>query len=988
MFERMLKVKFVPYKNCFCYISPKSNILHLGKYVKLTYGEGRTAYFSVNLTQTSIEHDCIGISRIYAKSLGIQENENIIILEIPKPPLIKSMAITPTCDSDYEVLSLLADNVQSTLLDQISVVSNNQNIVVWIGRNIFVTLPVSEIKPMNLGCIDNFTEVVVKTPELKSLKKDTKDVKKVSAKNNEIKQLKTVTKLDDNSITHFIKLIQGYSIQNILLKNHNLYINNKKDLLYRLIPRKNEKILENLKDFLHPFNVFTTKKNMPQSWPIKNTKTTQLICNMQLLTTDIFPSKPIYVRLCLLEDYIQNFNDDKYENNLFVDDVLFKHFDCNLGARVILKYEPTVPYITEIHICAKKSYLVDVKDKFKEFVANSTQNQVLLLNPEVVFYMTSNIRCMIKLTPVEAPFCIMDENLARDCKYTLLDDVLRTKDLDEDKNSLEYTLDASNLGGIVQNIVKNFDFSRLNNFENVLLTGKSGTGKTTLTKILKEKLSQSPYYMYTETINCKNIKGKTIDSLLKVFSKSFADLVLHQPSILILDDLHVLCESVPGEEMAPNAIYFNRISEILHNLLKLFSRNNFIGILATTESVLKLNGNIYMSRGSHLFKNVFSIDAFNKDDRITLLKYLFSKYTLKCIDLDALSTKTEGYVIQDLINFVNKTVYEAYKDDPDGIKSEPTITEVHCEKGLKTTCVLSLHDVQLHSPGNKDFSDVGGLGDVKKILVESLLWPAQFPGIFADAPLRLQSGLLLYGPPGTGKTVLAGAAAKQCGLRLISIKGPELLSKYIGASEQAVRDVFEKAQSARPCILFFDEFDSLAPRRGQDTTGVTDRVVNQLLTQLDGVESLTGVCVLAATSRPDLLDPALLRPGRLDRQLLCPLPDAGSRFQILKCLSKTMDFVGDINLTLIATQTEGFSGADLQSVLYTAQLSSVENIILENSPKSSNSPKITQKHLVEALKKTRPSLTKQERAKYERIYAYFQGGYKEDFKAGSKATLA
>lgn len=139
--------------------------------------------------------------------------------------------------------------------------------------------------------------------------------------------------------------------------------------------------------------------------------------------------------------------------------------------------------------------------------------------------------------------------------------------------------------------------------------------------------------------------------------------------------------------------------------------------------------------------------------------------------------------------------------------------------------------------------------------------------------MRIQSGLLLYGPPGTGKTVLAAAAAKQCGLRLISVKGPELLSKYIGASEQSVRDVFEKAQSAKPCILFFDEFDSLAPRRGHDSTGVTDRVVNQILTQLDGVESLNGVCVLAATSKPELLDPALLRPGRLDKQIFCPLPD-------------------------------------------------------------------------------------------------------------------
>ncbi|CAN0364833.1 unnamed protein product, partial [Laminaria digitata] len=159
--------------------------------------------------------------------------------------------------------------------------------------------------------------------------------------------------------------------------------------------------------------------------------------------------------------------------------------------------------------------------------------------------------------------------------------------------------------------------------------------------------------------------------------------------------------------------------------------------------------------------------------------------------------------------------------------------------------------------------------------------PVKYGRLFEATPTRLPTGALLYGPPGCGKTLLAGAVAAECGLNFISVKGPEVLDKYIGASEQAVRSLFARAASAAPCVLFFDEFEAVAPRRGNDNTGVTDRVVNQLLTFLDGVEGRDGVYVLGATSRPDLIDSALLRPGRLDRQLYCGFPDELEREDIL-----------------------------------------------------------------------------------------------------------
>jgi peroxin-1 len=246
----------------------------------------------------------------------------------------------------------------------------------------------------------------------------------------------------------------------------------------------------------------------------------------------------------------------------------------------------------------------------------------------------------------------------------------------------------------------------------------------------------------------------------------------------------------------------------------------------------------------------------------------------------------------------------------------------------------SLRNVTLQSSTTR-WDSIGGLHSTRQTLLETLQYPTTYAPIFAQCPLRLRSGLLLYGYPGCGKTLLASAVAGECGLNFISVKGPEILNKYIGASEKSVRDLFERAEAARPCVLFFDEFDSIAPKRGHDSTGVTDRVVNQLLTQMDGAEGLSGVYVLAATSRPDLIDPALLRPGRLDKSLICDLPGLEERIDILTAVTRKLRLAPSVlttgsegeNLRAIAQQTEGYSGADLQAVVYNAQLEAIHDVL-------------------------------------------------------------
>ena len=309
------------------------------------------------------------------------------------------------------------------------------------------------------------------------------------------------------------------------------------------------------------------------------------------------------------------------------------------------------------------------------------------------------------------------------------------------------------------------------------------------------------------------------------------------------------------------------------------------------------------------------------------------------LDLLEISGQTDGYMPGDLVFLVSRARSEALIRAGKNLPQEAwsPIVEL-CNEDFQAALTgfipASLRNVTLQS-SSTTFDSIGGLLATRKTLLETLQYPTIYAPIFAQCPLRLRSGLLLYGFPGCGKTLLASAVAGECGLNFISVKGPEILNKYIGASEKCVRDLFERAQAAKPCILFFDEFDSIAPKRGHDSTGVTDRVVNQLLTQMDGAEGLSGVYVLAATSRPDLIDPALLRPGRLDKSLRCGLPNVNERLDILRALSRRLKIDYRVladndsyrNLADVARRTDGYSGADLQALVYNAQLEAIHDVL-------------------------------------------------------------
>ncbi|KAF2788701.1 peroxisome biosynthesis protein-like protein (PAS1/Peroxin-1) [Melanomma pulvis-pyrius CBS 109.77] len=535
--------------------------------------------------------------------------------------------------------------------------------------------------------------------------------------------------------------------------------------------------------------------------------------------------------------------------------------------------------------------------------------------------------------------------------------------------------------------------SHLTHNSSVLLSGGLGAGKTNCAQLLAHQL-RTEYLFNTIYFPCRRLvtdetRVATIkDTLNRLFASASWGARSGGNAVVILDDLDKLCPAETELQVGNENGRSRHISESIITIVRQYcSIDSGVVLLATAQGKESLNNVIV---GGHIVREIISLKAPNKDGRRKVLEMLArqdekpqvseqvsngirpsghafppspsssrpstshrsqaSASSIQhdtnadvdgfvidpAIDFLELAGQTDGYMPGDLVLLTSRARNEALiRSVSDSSNSTSvTLSRNDYTEALSGFTPASLRNVTLQSSTTR-WDSIGGLHTTRQILMETLQYPTTYAPIFAQCPLRLRSGLLLYGYPGCGKTLLASAVAGECGLNFISVKGPEILNKYIGASEKSVRDLFERAEAARPCVLFFDEFDSIAPKRGHDSTGVTDRVVNQLLTQMDGAEGLSGVYVLAATSRPDLIDPALLRPGRLDKSLICDLPGLEERIDILKAVTRSLNLAPSLlesgysgeNIREIAQRTEGYSGADLQAIVYNAQLEAIHDVL-------------------------------------------------------------
>jgi transitional endoplasmic reticulum ATPase len=504
----------------------------------------------------------------------------------------------------------------------------------------------------------------------------------------------------------------------------------------------------------------------------------------------------------------------------------------------------------------------------------------------------------------------------------------------------------------------------------ILLHGPPGTGKTLLAKAVANE-SDANFIL----LNGPEIMSKFYGESEKKIRDIFEEAEKTAPSIIFIDEIDAIA---PKREEVQGEVERRVVSQLLTMMDGLKSRGKVIVIGATNRP----NAMDEALRRPGRFDRELEISVPGKEGRLAILKIHTRNMPMdKKINLDELASITHGFVGADLESLTKEAAIcvlrkvlpqmklDAEEKIPKEILDKLIVTQEDFLNALKTVRPSAMREVLVETP-NVEWESVGGVDSVKQELREAVEWPMEHPESFARMGIKPSKGVLLYGPPGTGKTLLAKAVAKETEANFIQVKGPSLLSMWVGKSEEGMRKIFERARQVAPCVIFFDEIDSLAGRRGMEQgTKVTERVLNQLLAEMDGLEDLKSVIVIGATNRPDMLDTALLRPGRFDKILLVNAPTEEGRFNILKIHVKKMP-LGDGKklytekekedlLKEIAKQTEGYTGADLEAVTREAAYFALREDI--------NSKQVKKKDFTEALKKIKPSVNKSTIELYTKI---------------------
>lgn len=499
----------------------------------------------------------------------------------------------------------------------------------------------------------------------------------------------------------------------------------------------------------------------------------------------------------------------------------------------------------------------------------------------------------------------------------------------------------------------------------VLLRGPPGTGKTLLARAVANE-SNSHFIV----INGPEIMSKFYGQSEENLRNKFEEAEENAPSIIFIDEIDAIA---PKREEAKGEVEKRVVAQLLAIMDGLKSRGKVIVIAATNvpdvlDPALRRPGR---------FDREMEIGVPNKDGRLNVLKIHTRNMPLaKDVKLEDISEITYGFVGADLESLSKEAAmvvlrrllpeFNLNKEEPisQDVLEKMSITMNDFREALKIVRPSAMREVLVEVPSVK-WDDIGGLDNVKQELKEAVEWPLINAKAFSNLGIKPPRGILLYGAPGTGKTLLAKAVATESKANFILVKGPELLSKWVGESEKAVREVFKKARQTSPTIIFFDEIDSIAPRRGggSEDSKVTERVVNQILTELDGLEELRDVVVLAATNRPDIIDPALLRPGRFDRVILAAPTDIESRKKIFEVHTSKMPLDKSVKINQLAEITEGYVGADIEALCREAAIIALR--------KDMKTKKVKMEHFKEALNIIRPSLSKDVEKIYDDLKEHF-----------------
>jgi transitional endoplasmic reticulum ATPase len=484
----------------------------------------------------------------------------------------------------------------------------------------------------------------------------------------------------------------------------------------------------------------------------------------------------------------------------------------------------------------------------------------------------------------------------------------------------------------------------------VLLHGPPGCGKTLLARAVANE-SEANFF----SINGPEIMSKFYGESEARLREIFTQAQQNAPSIIFIDELDAIA---PKREEVTGEVERRVVAQLLALMDGLSGRGNVIVIGATNrpsalDPALRRPGR---------FDREIEIGVPDKKGRYEILQIHTRGMPLaEDFDLKKLAEMTHGYTGADMSSLSRETAMKALRRYlpqinleeeriPPSVLEKMEVTMTDFIDAYKEITPTAMREVYIEVP-TIHWTDIGGLEEVKQDLKEAVEWPMKTPEMFSRLGIKPPKGILLYGPPGCGKTLLARAVATESEANFITIKGPEIFSKWVGESEKAIREVFRKARMAAPAVIFFDEIDSLSPRRGLGfaDSGVTERVISQLLTELDGIIALEDIVVIAATNRPDMVDPAVLRPGRFDRLIYVPEPDEKSRLQIFKIYTKNMPIAKDVDLKTLSEVTKSYSGADIDALCREAAMYALRRDV--------GAKEVLMKDFQEATKRLGPSVT-------------------------------
>ena len=493
----------------------------------------------------------------------------------------------------------------------------------------------------------------------------------------------------------------------------------------------------------------------------------------------------------------------------------------------------------------------------------------------------------------------------------------------------------------------------------ILLHGPPGTGKTLLAKAVANE-TEANFIL----INGPEIMNKFYGESEKRIRKIFEEASEKAPSIIFIDEIDAIA---PKREETQGEVERRVVAQILTLMDGLNKRGNVVVIGATN----RVNALDPALRRPGRFDREITFGIPNKEGRLIILKIHTRNMPLKKdVDLIELSRLTHGFVGADLealakeaaMSSLRRIIPKLNQKKQEKISQEELakikITSQDFKEALRLVRPSAMREVLVEKPNIK-WEDVGGLEKIKSELKEAIEWPLKYPDAFKRIGIKPTKGILLYGPPGTGKTLLAKAVAGESETNFISIKGPELMSKWVGESERGIRKIFSKAREMAPCIILFDEIDSLTSTQGPSANESSSKVVSQILTEIDGLEELNDVVIIGTTNRPDKVDAALLRPGRFDRILVANLPDKKSREEIFKVHTEKMPLKKDISVVKLAELANNYSGADIEAVCKEAGMTALRKDISAKEVKMDN--------FKEALKKIKPSITEQDVKRYKQI---------------------